>query len=509
MNPKPPHFTHYLRLEGVNLDAFVGDTRQLSVNRGGSLKLLAAVEAVQSKLGENVQIISQGASIGLWGILAGTPEDILKSARSVLNGDGFEYGTFVVDVVPASGQDFRIPVEASLTSNRWQHMQAAALSIPAKNQTEASQPSVCSMGWMRPADSACKGMDNLALSPSVHSRWDFGRRQRQGFYQRVTSLQHLPKFADEFADIASTTGVLSGKMAIFYADGNKFGSLQAQLCGTPAKQALWDHFIRSQRKVFLTRFLQEEVLPKNEWLNSKGEIRLETLLWGGDELMFVMPAKLGWHFATCFFQHFKGLDLKEASLPEGSPFLVEGEPPPAFESQPLTHAAALIFSQHHAPIERLKRLAKDKIAEAAKKVSRKRDQLIYTVLESFDHLGSDYEQAMRKRYGNAFDMSHLVLGASEDGLPLHERLARLSDTIKTLSDPKLDFARSQLRELVTLLIRPETAVPPPEDLAKAIEDYFFRTGKDGKEALKRLSSDFPHYSALLIHLEELWDYARP
>ena len=505
-----PNFDHYLRLEGVNLDAFVGDTRQLSVNRGGSLKLLRAVQMVQEKWESELVTVSQGASIGLFGIReGGDAEGLAKLVRDMLNREGFEHGTFVVDVVSAK-DGFRPALESAIAANRWQQLQASALSIPALNEEAGDakgQHLVCSVGWLQPAASDCRGQDNKLLSPSVHARWQFGRGQRQKFYEEVTGLTNPLRFADEFEALASNSTRLEGKMALFYADGNHFGSLQTKHCQSPAYQALWDHVIRSKREAFLTQFLREEVLDKtgrSPWLNAEGEVRFETLLWGGDELMFVMPAELGWRFATRFFEHFGDWNLEGAVLPETSPFAADQ---PVFPSQSLTHAAALIFCQHHSPIGRLKSLAKEQMAETGKGKSRYCDHLVYLALESFDHVGSGYKKAMSRRYRDQIALHETVLSSSESA-SLAKQLAKLSGAISTLADPAQDFARSQLRELVVHTLHPTKAVLAPETVTAALKEYFFRAKKESVQAVLELAKIFPN-PALWIHLEELWDYALP
>lgn len=514
----PPSFTNYLRLEGVNLDAFVGDTRQLSVNRGGSLLLLQAVKDVEERFKNELTTISQGASIGLFGIASDDPAKIAQNVRESLSTGALRHGTFVVDVVEA-GKDFRPAAEAALAGNRWQQMQASSLSIPEVNTEHArsAKEAVCGVGLMRPASKLCTGIENKLLSPSVHARFSYGREKRQYFYEEVTGITGLSEFVKEFHDLASGTAKLNGKMAVFYADGNRFGSLQTSLCPDPARQALWDHAIREKRREFLTSFLRDEVRAcsseetKNPWLNDDKQIRFETLLWGGDELMFVMPAELGWRFATCFFKHFGKWDISTAKLPTDSPWF---DAKPSFPSQILTHSAALIFAQHHAPIDRLKQLAKEQMTEFAKnikegqeEIGRKSDNLMYLALESFDHLGSSFEHAMSRRYGGQVPLKSLVLGG---GAALADLLQALSTHMETLRDSGQDFARSQLHELVSTLIHPSKAAAPPADIAAAMKEYFFRAKEESRDAIQTLASHFSaDPNAIWIHLEELWDYTLP
>jgi hypothetical protein len=248
--------------------------------------------------------------------------------------------------------------------------------------------------------------------------------------------------------------------------------------------AKWDSAIRDKRQEFLTTFLESQVRENSEWIGTKIEdgepeqfARFETLLWGGDELMFVMPAALGWRFASLFFDHFKEW---------------------TFEDQPLTHSAALVFVHHHSPIHRLKRLAKDQMTEFAKEKHQKRNQLVYTVLESFDHLGTSFEDAMAKRYGSPGIVEKMLLPTDGD------LLKTMSEQFEVLRHPENDFARSQLRSLVQTLIKGDQVVT----VDAALKSHFFRAKPEAITALTTLKDILPP-NALWLHLEELWDYALP
>lgn len=516
-------FSHYLRIEGVNLANFVLDTRQLSVIRGGGLKLLQAIEDIEKQVGDRAKPLSKGASIGLFGIYPETDVVLLqKDVQDILSSQGYEHGTFVVNVIPSGAEGFRQDLEGVLAANRWQQMQASSLSLPARNEDRCpveNGPS-CAFDWLRPASLKYKGpnLDNgnsQYLSGHVHSRWKYGQNEKQNFYIRVTGIEKddLPKFANEFEEIASGTGQLNGKMAVFYADGNKFGSWQQKLCQFPEDQQNWDEAIREKRESFLRDFLLDEVYPKKEWRNEKGEIRFETLLWGGDELMFVMPAELAWRFATQFFEYFKDWQVQ---VGQGT--------------AQLTHTAAIVCCHHHTPIHRLTRLLKDQMAEFAKEApgGRERDQLVFLAMESFDNLGVSFENGMKRRYGEGMNLKDLILHGDSNS-PLNQRLAAFSSSLEILQRASSEFSRSQLRALATKLVQQmkETEKTPADlKMDDVFKDYFFRAKETGKDAVMAINAGFkstttalsvtgkdqPDLTApvtLWIQLEELWDYALP
>jgi hypothetical protein len=537
--------THLLRVEGVNLANFVFDTRDLSTARGGSLLLLDAIpvliKTLKSKLGEDkVRVLSQGASSGLFELETSDPTGEAEAVQQLLAGGNWSHATFVVDVLPKTTA-FREDFEGLLAANRWRQMQAAALAVPdVYSAADLADPPACEMDGLRPALKRNAGptRDNgeqTHLSSATRARREYGCKAKQSFYAKVIKgekkeqdllpgekalLNGLPElFAQDFSNIALDTGPLPHKLAVFYADGNAFGSIQTKHCTTPEQQIAWDTFIRGTRRDFLIKFLSEEIVGrKGEW-QTNGIARFETLLWGGDEFMFVMPANLGWHFATLFFCCFNGLNLSTAG--EGLP------------SQVLTHTASLVFCHHRAPIARIKRLAKDQMAEFAKDlkddqkepIGRSRDQLLVVALESFDHLGNSYESAMNHRYGNkagvrVLNLADMVLAgpAGGPGKALHEVLRTLATSIEHLRSGGSEFARSQLRGLVNAIVKSQdpaaaaalAAFPLNKDNKPTLPHAFRNaTENDEQIILSNLHPLFPSDTALWFQLEELLDYARP
>ncbi|MBK6744819.1 MAG: hypothetical protein IPG66_18440 [Hydrogenophilales bacterium] len=119
---------------------------------------------------------------------------------------------------------------------------------------------------------------------------------------------------------------------------------------------------------------------RQSWLKPPpGEaIRLEILLWGGDEMMFVVPAWKGWWLLDFFFSKSE-----------------DWEAPVGEQSDRLHHAAGLVFCHHNAPIARVKHLAKN-LAELVKTTlgddKPNRSGCAYLALESFDSVGLDLER---------------------------------------------------------------------------------------------------------------------
>ena len=371
-----------LRIEGVNLAFTVEDTEDLSTRRGGSLMLLNAINDVASSFKARLLPISTGASAGLFTVT--NDKDSKSLARDVRqwlhNNPLYRHGTFVVDV--ATG-DFRAAAEQALAANRWEQMQSLSFSGIGLS-ARAGHP--CEIDDLRPS------LQDSAHSLSVHDRRKYGQDQKKKFYEKLLKghassafIQDL-EYTSHFETLATAmnkdwvrTPNLEGKMAIFYADGNKFGKVGCD-CQTPEELDKWDNYIKDKRKDLLAAILTH-ARTDPRW-QIKNEIRIETLLWGGDELMFVVPGWCGMQLADLFFKQTVGKMVY----------------PPDSTNKPLTHACGLVFCHHQAPISAISQLAK-KLAEKGKKGAFKgEDSLNWVVLESFDQAGSDLGAFLQTRY---------------------------------------------------------------------------------------------------------------
>lgn len=545
--------THYLRVEGVNLARFVFDTRDLSTIRGGGLLLLEAAKStakslLASRASHEVEEISVGASIGLFAFTpkVGLEIEAIREeiTRELQTKERLRHATFVVDIEPASTQSgpFRDCLERLLAKNRWRQYQAATLSIPETPPDCPPGKSACQFDAIRPASSKLfrHSRPNTFLSPSTHARRKYGQEQKKEIYQSLTKVP-TENFdgvklgldtARHFQEIAEPNPGehlrLANKMAVFYADGNQFSKIGQRLCTTQARQQAWDGFLQEKRRQWLTSFLTDELtrdhgvgwiyeIPKKERKEGavrEGRYRFETLLWGGDEMLFVVPAWMGWRFAHHFFKAVETWNARDAAICPGQ----AGQDTKLFPDTPLTHTAALIFCHHHSPIHRIKDLAKEKMVEFAKglknahgdKIGRSRNQLVYLVLESFDHLGADYRAGLRQRTGACCrDIGELVIAGTPEQ-DLAAKIALIGEAIAALQ--ATDFPRSQLRAWATEFIKGPAASQPWEvHDQKTHESALGKVGCDEKIRLQlaKLRECFPSNGAFWLHLEELWDYARP
>ncbi len=514
--------TLYVRIEGVNLANFVSDVHDLSTIRGGSFLLLEAVERVRIKF--NLNAIATGASSGLFTAASEDDAGTLRDRIEVYLGSEdkqLKHATFVVDVFRGDDSDagFLAAREGLAAMNRWRQLQQPTVSVPSPAEVQEE----CALDHVRPGSEEIwlKDGDKVKRYPasaSVKARRDFGRDKKTSFYlnemkalresgpedqqldaliERLSRPMPSPMFTldiEELSDDKSAKS-LDGKIAILYFDGNRFGSIQRG-CKEPADLRAFDTTVKNYRRTALRRLL-DSVLDsideqKNGWFTKDDRIRLETLLWGGDELTWVVPAWKGWSVLQLFYGVSRDWEFKP----------VKGG------VKPLTHAGGAVFCHRAAPIHRMTELAK-KLADSCKKTfdvdkppsdHASRDVFAYQVLESFDHIGTEFDEFRAKRVPPGGKPSELMVHAA--GMA---GIAASFDTVKRR------FPRSKLHTIVSQLRDGEV------EKAEATIDK--TAGELQPEALAALASLFAFFAPNVVadplknaptawfHIAELWDYA--
>jgi len=160
------------------------------------------------------------------------------------------------------------------------------------------------------------------------------------------------------------------KLAVLYLDGNGFGKLGRQrLKEGLEKFTTWSEGIQSHHNGLLERILDAATRDK-EWMNYD-KVRLETLLWGGDEIIWVVPAWKGWELVKLVF----------ASAH-------------AINERPVSYSAGLVFCHVKSPIKDIVELA-IRLGNTAKAACKDDDRLAYEVLESLDTITSNLDTHRR------------------------------------------------------------------------------------------------------------------
>jgi hypothetical protein len=363
-----------LWVEGVDFDATVYDTQQLSAYRGGSLTLLQAAADVEVFLAReastlNIAIdvsrdpgaveprcrIVAGASIGVLKFHAPGPaeaEGARAAVEAYLRGCAGKteppHAFMSYAVAVAEGDDIaafrRVEARARARQFRrsWALPDYADDVIGACPTYDAIRPAD-EKQFFPPSGKLVRGDDGdlreetpTAVSKSFAARAEFGRVQRQKFYETyaASSWSDAQKsgfvFANHFQDIvadppSSLPESAHRKLAVFYADGNRFGERYRAVASLEDYAKLSRHMrgLQSQLLNGILAWLRQGA-KSSRWeafavRDPAGHVdrerllglRFETLLWGGDELTFVMPAWLALEFLELFLQatrEWKALD---------------------------------------------------------------------------------------------------------------------------------------------------------------------------------------------------------
>ena len=374
---------YLLRIEGVNFATTLYDTSDLSTIRGASLALLRvddAVRALFAEHGTTATLRFAGASQAAFTFDARDQEaasDIAGDIRKGLAGhDVYKYLSFVVDAVPIT--DSKAALTAVEARNRTRQFRQWTVDLPAFSP---ATPACDERDRMRPASTKIRvpPKDQVDVFPgdaandppdfveqpascSVEARRSYGRRERQQFYSKeVKAAAKGLHFTDSFADIVGKLPEplpplsLRNKIAVVYADGNKFGSMKGRSAETIERFAA---HLKNKRCELLTAILegfrraiadpvqkQRFAVPDSRKPEFYG-LRFETLMWGGDEFLFVMPSWLALSFADACFRWINDWE---------------------FDGQRLTHSMGVAICHHKTPIRQAKAVA-EALADSCKTV---------------------------------------------------------------------------------------------------------------------------------------------
>lgn len=424
--------TFYLRIEAVNFNDTVFDTNDLSATRGASLACLIVprllIEAIAGRQGWTCEIIYSGASqaaakIDCDGDLAGAEDKVSQSLQAFLTEhskpadlekaiNGFSPEdreawmllapllpelTFSFAMAEASGDYYvdRCKLEASLRQRQLQQP-----SVPPITRRPGSW-AVCSLDGFRPTSASPEETAGRGrpLSNSVALRRRVGREMRRTFYSRYAAVHEIGEFAQSFEDLTRDPPspdelpvALKGKMALIYFDGNRFNAHRHGLLTEPeaasapveAERAFSEAVERARKRLLRSVLATLKEPGRANWCpDEKGgpdRLRFETLLWGGDEALFVVPAWSAFRIA--------GQLLEDFSEPRNW----------AVEGHALTHAMGLLICSYKTPIRLAQGLAKE-LAEEVKRDGAPPSRLNYLILESVEIPSEGLAAFRRSHYG--------------------------------------------------------------------------------------------------------------
>lgn len=530
----------YILVESVNIYANLFDTNQLSIIRGSSFLLKGAIDHIAKESDKSLKgrltPISTGASSGLFYV--NDPADLETLKKEIVDqlNEHSHYRLFTFIVESCTATDLlqaKTQLQAQL---RISQMQSLTFVPDEDDEKEANHPDqlegrrISVQGLNRKVQS--KNEKERQLSNSVCKRLDYGRKLKQSFYFEDDEIKKALanyQFSDHFEDLANHPNdrKLNGKIAVIYMDGNSFGKKQRTLLETASEQKEdlieaqkdFDQYIQNERSTFLHRLLLEMIkegsdsrFPHATASGEKGPIiRIETLLWGGDEMLFVLPAWLGFEFIQYFFEQTKNWTVGKKRL---------------------THAAGVVFCSAKTPIRNIRDLAQS-IAESVKSSEGGRDQngWNYMVLESIDYpIDSDISVFNEKYYGKYLTKSKPnFLRGSNEWQPT------IKNTVYKLLNDRI-LPRRQLYRIVQIITTHEASEKLStlswERLKQVKNDPEKQTPLDNQEIRLLQVSDnkdyltqkLPHIAQQLfalnieqsdervwlwIYLYELWSYICP
>lgn len=546
----------YILVEGVNIYANMLDTNQLSVMRGSSFILKDAIDEVTKKPGSTLEAISTGASSGLYCVkndsnTKGLVKKQVKEISKLLNDPEKEFSLLTFIVVSCEADNLLIAKEKLYTKLRIQQMQSIS-QTPDKTENTNYLNHPDELEGRR---IAAKGDENkltlkdknINLSESVIKRFRYGQKKKQDFYfddntknqlkankneeetnEIDETIKRISKnnFCNDFEELAKNQRYrkLNNKIAVIYMDGNNFSKKQREYIQRKPDnshqveaQKYFDTYIQRERANLIYQLLKDMDDEGSDYfqnaITENDKIRLETLLWGGDESIFVVPAWLGFELLQRIFVLTKNWKLDNTSL---------------------THAAGLIFCSYKTPIKNIRSIAQaiaDEIKEVENKEKgkdgRAQNAWNYMVLESIDYPSNNSIKAFNQSF-----YKETLANSKPEFIPASTDW----DTIKPLFNQLINkrlLPKRQLYRLVNIIYENQEESKSDstlEDLAQQTQspelslqekqEHRLLQVSENKEILLKIlpqisnffNIDIDHPATrkwLWIYLFDLWDYIVP
>lgn len=525
------------RIAACNFHNTILDTDDLSTIRGSSLFLLRFPDTIVRRLQHNhpdveAAEISSGASELLFRFVATpaakeTVENFLSELLARHPGNEaalwsrFTFVWAVEDLEQGIGQTFTRRLDHLIARCNLRQYQQPTVMIPEFHSDAQRQANggatdaasvVCHLDGIRPASPDLR-QKSLSVSRSVYQRRSYGRQAKQHFYgeelEGVNPADQF-QFVQEFSQLAPTAEELDredipeslrGKIALVYLDGNSFGSKRAELGTTTQGLQQFSTDVKANRRDLLRTILASLVEMPGFTLPPEPDdpspiLRFETLLWGGDEVMWVLPAWLAWDFMGIVQKH-----LHDDQIWRG-----------------LTHGAGILIAPYKAPIRDLTALVRDLGDTAKTGNGRDVNGIQIGLVKGFDLPGVTVDELRRPLFapdGTSVDIPHSAFQL--DGA----RWDDIRQAMAQVKDPDHGLPRSSLYRMYQDALhrglfaadRAADAVAHRDAGLQQIE--LVHEGKSRSEAIAVLRNGFPgatgteQYPLLPLHLVlQLWDVAR-
>ncbi len=375
---------YLFRVEAVNLATTIYDTSDISTIRGGGFYLLNRVHQLAARSG--YQLITEGASTAVFKVDTNNPEKEKQGLLdSLYNGvSSIKEMMFLVEYIEY-GNNFQEALAKLMGKLRLAQMRSPCIRVFEDTLKPNGTMRFDEFNRVLPAHVHDNSKDK-DISNFTYQRREQGKTLRQKIYAEMLKNSSISfagyDFTDSLEELSSDPdqGNLSGKIAYIYVDGNKFGALQKEFSEEDFQD--YDQKLQGFKRDFLSSILG---LPANDpSFLAGGKVRLETLLWGGDELKLIVPAWLGWKVASLFFS-------------------LANDPKMVMSRKDLTYAMGLVFAHHNNPIRNITRIAEELVHAVKGGISDpyKRDsgdRMGCLVLESLETLPASYETFCRDYY---------------------------------------------------------------------------------------------------------------
>ena len=450
-------------VEAMNLSNLFGDCHDLSATRGGGLAVLKFAQEIAKSL--HVAPVFTGASQGLFVLEASSPEEAEALIEAELaKVDFLEHVVISVATEEEDTFDFVAQRARLKARQRWDQMQRPSVVYPRLEELD-----VCKTDRVRPAHRTAQLPNESSFT---RQRRELGREKKHSLVQELLKEAVPADFGvvNDLTELSkdATRGNLNEKIALIRMDGNGFGNV-AQACENKEALRRFSEEVRLQQEGFIRHLVATN--PDVGWWTQERKLRLEIVIYGGDEVMLIVPAWAGWKALRCFYD----------VLPSGR-----------------TYSGGIVFCHHNSPIHAIKDLSSD-LADIAKKSKPKDNKVACQVLETFDSIGEDAADYFKRRYAFA--------PASKPDAHLWT-LDSIVLVDENMSLWRATMAKRKLHKAVALLL--EQGTIKRKELEEEVAGLFESLGDSrapGRVALQKLVDT--HGDAAFVHVLDLWDYVAP
>jgi len=436
-------YGYLLLIEAVYFGQSIGDTNQVSIRRGGSILVHEALGSVKQLCKDKSHDpISTGGSYTLIHV-KGSHKDLIEIKQQITTKlsisdptedndySDFSRISFLMadlrleeELCELSSQNFS-NCRKQLT-NDIRHQQGSQLSIHGKNlildanekekEKEKEKLTYCEIDNVRPANKTIYMKDHhrenaettqKQVSAYTKQRHHYGSKKKRDYIlTAIKDKNDKTSKPIDYKDIAFTNDLIelsnypstldkpkdhihiNNKVAVLYFDGNSMQKAQDDLNKNEISK--FDDQFKDRKQDFLISIIEEFKNDpslyeefKNEkdpWgRHGKKALKIELLMWGGDEIMLAVPSWAGFTVLSLFYKAMQGLKASDKSPTE------------------ITFAAGLLIASAKTPIKNMCKIAVD-LAEEVKDFTRTENAFLPMLLESIDYPNESLNDFWARRY---------------------------------------------------------------------------------------------------------------